>query len=210
MTHCVEARAKSGKVDLPQRTHYPPPAVSMKILFNRTSPVVRTLEAGGVVLSLLFFWRSADFDFTSGGFVFVFLCYVFLRVCDLSPWYKGPPKEAGAKMGIEVHFQKALVPTSYILFLTALACVSRVPVLSASVVSVASVMMAIIVPVNGILISFHRRDRDPLPINYFSSNQYKSGEIPLSPETPSAMSWSHRSLRQTERNESDSVCARSL
>src|SRR5262249_50206872 len=132
------------------------------------------------VLSLLFFWRSADFDFTSGGFAFVFLCYVFLRVCDLSPWYKGFNKAANSpKRGIEVHFQKTLVPTSYALFVTAFACLLRIPILSAAVVALACVMMMIIVPVNFILISFHRRDRDPLPINYFSSNEYKTEETTL-------------------------------
>jgi len=132
---------------------------------------VRTLEILGVSLSLLYFWKLPHFGVNAGLFVFLFASYLFLRLCDAVPW-----AETSRAIGIRVHFQKALVPTSYILTVTAFAAILDAPILSMATIALADLMMIAIVSVNGILIYFHRRDQDPLPRNYFSSNQYKADE----------------------------------
>ncbi len=141
----------------------------LKILFNRSSPVVRLLEIVGVVNSF-FYLRSVieAFDLTTWLFLFLLLCYLFIRVCDLIHWYPGEPRG----LGIEVHFKKALVPTSYILSIASLFCLLSLPIVTLSVVILADILMLIIAPVNGILLWFHCRDHDPMPINYFSLNKY--------------------------------------
>lgn len=152
--------------------------MSLKVLFHRTSPIVRTLEVGGVALSTLYFkraWETYGFDLNTGLFCFLVVSYLFIRACDLIPWYPKRTRREGQpeRVGIQVHFQKALVPTSYILFLTSLLALWRVPVVSTTVLVLADLMMLVIAPVNGIQIYFHLRDKDPLPINYFSLNEYK-------------------------------------
>jgi hypothetical protein len=155
--------------------------MSMKVLFNRTSRVVRTLEASGVLLSTLYFWRKfspagSGLDPTTIFLAFLVACYIFIRACDLIDWYPQRKRLAGEpeRIGIRVHFQKALVPTSYILFITAMAALWDIPVVSITIVILADLMMLVIAPVNGIQIYFHLRDKDPLPMNHFSLNQHKN------------------------------------
>ncbi len=141
----------------------------LKILFYRNSFVVRAMEAIGVFDSILFLkGRLPSVDFVTGLYLFLLALYAFIRICDAIPWYKGKPRG----MGIEVHFRKAIVPTSYILAITSLLCLFEVPILTQVVLFIAILFMLVVTSVNGILIWFHLRDRDPLPINYFSSNQY--------------------------------------
>ena len=155
--------------------------MSFKVLFNRESPVVRSLEVVGVGLSGLSLWKSLiPFDWRDGLFLFLLACCLFVFVCDLVKWYPDSERTGGAgqKIGIEVHFLKARVPTSYILAITAILCLLEIPYLSTGVVLLADVMMLVVAPVNGILIWFHRRDRDPTPMNFFSLNKYlKTGTV---------------------------------
>lgn len=150
--------------------------MSMKILFNRESYVVRSLEIVGAVMSA-FYLRRAVFhiDWTAGFFCFFLISYLFIRICEGINWY--PAYDAGDRdsrhIGIRVHFQKALVPTSYIFAISALFALMDIPVVSSAVVILAAVLMMVVAPVNGILIYFHLRDKDPLSINYFSQNHYE-------------------------------------
>lgn len=140
-----------------------------KILFNRNSWVVRSLEMGGVILSLVYLkGRLSDLDLVTGFYLFLFLCYLFVRICDWIHWY---PKEPRG-VGIEVHFKKSLVPTSYILSISSIFALWNIPYLSTAVVVFAVLLMLVVAPVNGIQIYFHLRDKDPLSINYFSLNKY--------------------------------------
>ncbi len=99
---------------------------------------------------------------------FIIACYIFIRACDLYPWHGA--KDRG--VGIRVHFQKAIVPTSYIMTVTSLLCLFTIPFLSTLLIILAVLMMLVVTPVNGILIYFYLKDKDPLPINYFSGNHY--------------------------------------
>lgn len=159
--------------------------MSMKVLFNRTSRVVRTLEMGGVFLSALYLWRTLpSFDVTAGLFCFLVACTLFVRACDLIDWYPRRERLEGEpeKIGIRVHFQKSLVPASYILFVTALLALWDIPFVSTTIVILADLMMLVIAPVNGIQIYFHLRDKDPLPMNFFSLNQHQYDPSEVTPE----------------------------
>jgi hypothetical protein len=149
--------------------------MSLKVLFNRESPVVRSLEAIGVVLAGVYLWRHAiPFDWRDGLFLFLLACALFIFACDLKRWYPDSerPEGPGQKIGIEVHFLKARVPTSYILAVTSIVALLDVPYLSTGIVLLADLMMLVVAPVNGILIWFHRFDKDTTPMNYFSLNKY--------------------------------------
>lgn len=172
--------------------------MSLKILFNRESLVVRSLEAVGVFLSLLYFWKNgAHLGLTSILYLFLFLSYLFVRACDSIDWYRRKDLNPAdpRQVGIRVQFRKAIVPSSYILAVTSVLAVLGIPYLSLGVLVLAVLMMLVVAPVNGILIYFHLKDNDPLPINFFSSNRYVH-EAPAGPEdclsTPSDITASRR------------------
>lgn len=149
--------------------------MSLKTLFNRESPVVRSLEIVGVILGAVHLWKNLlPFDWRGGIFLFLLACCLFIFACDIIDWYPEDQKPAGSKqkIGIEVHFLKARVPTSYILAITAAIALLRIPYVSTTAVILAVVMMLVIAPVNGILLWFHRKDKDATPMNYFSLNKY--------------------------------------
>jgi hypothetical protein len=149
--------------------------MSLKVLFNRESPVVRSLEAVGVLLAGFHLWKNLiPFDWRDGLFLFLLVCALFIFACDFIDWYAASEKPEGPrqKIGIEVHFLKARVPTSYILAITSGLALLRIPYVSTAAVILAVAMMLVIAPVNGILLWFHRRDDDKTPMNYFSLNKY--------------------------------------
>lgn len=114
------------------------------------------------------------FDWRDGLFLFLLACSLFIFTCDLIRWYPDSerPEGRGQKIGIEIHFLKARVPTSYILAVTAALALAGIPYLSTGAVILADLMMLVVAPVNGILIWFHVRDKDPTPMNFFSLNKY--------------------------------------
>jgi hypothetical protein len=149
--------------------------MSMKVLFNRESPVVRSLEVVGLALSAVTLWKQLiPFDLRDGLFLFLLACCLFIFACDFIDWYPASEKPEGPKqkIGIEVHFLKARVPTSYILAVTAAVALLDIPYVSTGLVFLADLMMLVVAPVNGILIWFHRKDHDTTPMNYFSQNKY--------------------------------------
>jgi len=144
-----------------------------KILFNRSSLMVRCLEGIGLINSILFLFeagkgRSSVAATGIGLYLFLLLCYLFVRACDLIFWYS--KEDRG--IGIEVHFKKALVPTSYILAITSTMALLNIPYFSSGIIFFADLLMLVVAPVNGILIYFYFRDEDQMSINYFSLNKY--------------------------------------
>jgi hypothetical protein len=137
----------------------------LKFFFDRSSWVVRLLEAVGVAAVLYDF-----FHLKAGGFLFLFLVvgYLFIRICAVIRWY---PHEARG-IGIEVHFFKTLVPASYILAIASAVLFLKIFWISMPILILADLMMLVLISVNGILVYFYLRDKDPLPVNYFSSNKY--------------------------------------
>jgi len=140
-------------------------AQMLKFWFHRDSPFPRVLEGITLIFTLLIL-REEYHSPTPFAWLFLllFLCGLFIWICDQKGWY--PPEER--HLGIAVHFRKARIPTSYILFLTSLLYLMGVHWL----VIPALFCMGPVVSVNGILIHFYLRDKDSLPINYFSANRY--------------------------------------
>ncbi len=149
----------------------------LKFFFNRDSWMVTVMELVGLTAYGIFIYRSwTHFGFLGFALSFIVLCYLFIRLCDVIPWH-GAKKRT---VGVRVHFQKAIVPTSYILAVTAMLSLFPVPILSAALVILAVLMMLVVTPVNGILVYFYFKDKDPLPVNHFSGNHYlkDDGKIP--------------------------------
>ncbi len=149
--------------------------MSLKALFNRESRVVRSLEVVGVVLAGVHLWKNfIPFDWRDGLFLFLLASALFIFACDLIRWYPLSERTEGPrqKIGIEVHFLKARVPTSYILAITSAIALLQIPYVSVGSVFLANLMMLAVAPVNGILLWFHRKDDDATPMNFFSLNKY--------------------------------------
>ena len=121
-------------------------------------------------------------DVRKGFFLFLLATYLFVRICALIRWYpkEERPAEGPKRIGIEIHFIKALVPTSYILAITSTFCLLDIPYLTTGIVIFADLLMLIVAPVNGIQIYFHLKDKDPFPINYFSLNKYLREDLQTS------------------------------
>jgi len=145
--------------------------------------MVRILEGIGVVGSYLFFQiRFATGDFNTTFYLYLFLAatYLWVRGCDLYPWYpdaETPPGYTPRQVGIRVHFLKALVPTSYLLGIVSFLCLLGIESLSFTATLAAGLCMVVVASVNGILIWFHRFDQERLPVNYFSLGKYKEGVL---------------------------------
>jgi hypothetical protein len=133
-------------------------------LFHRESRVVQAMEAAGLLLLAGAVLRiGAGHASTLAAVLFLLdvALYAFIKFCAVRRWYPGAPRCAG----IELQFVKAMVPTSYILPIAMawfLAAASALPL------GIAACLLAVVAHVNVILLVFHRRDRDPTPVNAYS------------------------------------------
>lgn len=106
---------------------------------------------------------------TSVLLILVIAEYAFIRYCASRRWHRNAPRWSG----IEKHFKKALVPTSYIIAILG-ACLLLFP--SALLPAIAAFLLAVVVHVNVILLYFHFRNKDDTPANYYSGGKFlKSG-----------------------------------
>jgi len=136
----------------------------IKFFFNRFSKAVLLMEIAGIALvsigSILVFLKGA-------GTLFIVLLaivsaeYAFIRYCTLRRWYASSPRWSG----IELHFKKITVATSYILVLLGI-CILLVPPTIPLIV--AAVLLAIIAHINVILLYLRRKDNFPTSANLFS------------------------------------------
>jgi len=151
-----------------------------KLLFNREGIVVRAAEVTGLLGTLRLVWERPFPE--SLPWILLLLDYLFIRFCDLYPWYPRFETPAGFRdrqVGIRVHFRKALVPTSFILSVAAATDLIGPGWFSSIGAIFANLCMLVVVSVNLILIRFHLRDHSPLPVNYFSHNKYlEAGDAP--------------------------------
>ena len=113
--------------------------------------------------------------------VFLVASWWILNLCDLFPWYsqKTGPDGRPAKLGIRLHFHKAMIPYIYILvaaFSLKLAGVSE------WILAAICLLFMPVYYVNVILLYFHFRDSSDLTPGYFSHNFYRKDEEP--PCTP--------------------------
>lgn len=101
--------------------------------------------------------------------IYIILC-ALITLTRFFPWYK--PQDRGA--GIEEHFEKTLVPTSYIMVVINAVFIfwkNAWPLVLAGMP-----LLLVIISVNFILIYFHRRDKNPTPPSYFARSLYKITE----------------------------------
>lgn len=143
----------------------------IKFFFNRFSKMVSLMEVLGIIFMGAAFMRTANHasPLTITLFAAVSVEYAFIRYCAIRRWHKDAPRYSG----IELQFKKALVPTSYILAITG-ACLMLFSGLFLLII--AAFLLAVIVHVNVILIYFHRRDKDKLPPNFFSSGTFLNND----------------------------------
>lgn len=141
----------------------------LKFFFNRSSRMISAMEiAGAVLLSIdvaLSFLRQTKTIYTALLLAVVAL-YAFIRFCATKRWYEDAPRWSG----IELHFKKAMVPTSYIIAITGFICL--VIPHPTSAIAIAAALLAIVAHVNAILLYLHRADRDETPANYYSSRRF--------------------------------------
>lgn len=136
----------------------------LKLLFNRFSKAVYAAEAAGVVLTLLWM-REMRIDSPTAGegvlFALYLLAYLFLRFCATKRWH---PRERRFE-GLELHFKKIMIPTSYIL-VTA----SAVGWLGGVYLHLLAtlIFLGIMVYVNATLLYLWHRDPSQTPVNYYS------------------------------------------
>lgn len=91
--------------------------------------------------------------------------YLFLRLCATKRWYKN----AARYEGIELHFKKGMIPTSYMM-----AVASGVGFFTGSTLLLwpVIVLIGVIAHVNVILFALHYKDKNKTPVNYYSNNKY--------------------------------------
>lgn len=71
--------------------------------------------------------------------------------------------------GIELQFKKAMVPTSYIIPIFGLLLLLGTP---SFFLYLAVLLLTVIAHVNVILLYFHLKDKETLPVNYFTHNKH--------------------------------------
>lgn len=100
------------------------------------------------------------------GYLFIFFSFLAFVITLLRfiPW-NGPNNRG---YGIEEHFEKTIVPSSYILVITN--TLHFLWIKGWPILLVASLMLIVIQGVNIILLYFHFKDYDLTPPSYFSRN----------------------------------------
>jgi hypothetical protein len=148
----------------------------IKLLFGRFSVAVKAMEVTGTLLATVSLLRAM---FKHAGawhialIALTLVLYALIRYCTTVRWYQDAPRYAG----IELQFRKALVPTGY-----AMSLCFALYLLSGSIIfpALCAFMLAVIAHVNAILLYFHRRDKDPTPVNFYSNGMFLSAHSPES------------------------------
>lgn len=141
----------------------------LKFFFNRFSNAVIAMELAGILLlaadvALLFFRRT---EATHAALLLLIIAlYAFIRLCAARRWYRDAPRWSG----IELHFKKAMVPTSYVIAIVGL--MDLVIPHPTWALATAAILLIAVAHVNAILLYLHRRDRDEAPPNYYSSRRF--------------------------------------
>lgn len=136
----------------------------LALFFNRFSKVVYAMEFLGLLLWSIVAYQAFVGHLTSPQNYTVTITlalYGFLRFCATFRFYKNAP----CCSGIELHFKKAMVPTSYIMAISGL-CTIFYP--SAVFLGFAILLLTFLAHVNVILLYLRHRDTDPTPVNFLS------------------------------------------
>ncbi len=107
--------------------------------------------------------------------IFLMVSWLILKVLDWIPWYPGYQ----GKLGIRLHFQKNIIPASYLL---ALAFALKLWGSSEWALLPFVILLMPVFYVSGILLYFHFRDSSAMMPGYFTHNFYlNEKEPPWSP-----------------------------
>lgn len=112
---------------------------------------------------------------------FLIASWFIINFCDIFPWYsqRTGPDGKPEKLGIRLHFSKAMIPYIYIL---ALAFLLKLLGTSELVLAPFCILFLPLYYVDVILLYFHFRDETTLTPSYFSHNFYRQDKEP--PCTP--------------------------
>lgn len=140
----------------------------LRFFFYRTSFMVYLMNFISFVEILVLFHLEKEsrgagpLGWASG---FLIFSWIFFNLLNVFPWYPGKK----GKLGIRLHFQKNLVPISYI---CAIAFVFKIAGVSEWALFPFAVLMIPIYYVTFILLYFHFRDSSRLTPGYFTHNFY--------------------------------------
>lgn len=141
--------------------------MSLKFFFNRKGGVVLGLNAVGWALNIWSLCRLPQEWSVRGGYtgisflVYLFLC-LLITMIRFIPWYGSDHRGHG----IELHFEKTLVPLGYLMLATNAVYLSIK--VSWPLITFFILLLLSIQAVNGILIYFHFRDKDPEPPSFLT------------------------------------------
>lgn len=140
----------------------------LRFFFDRFSKVVYALEIIGVLFSAGWVDRILQnpSDRLDSVLVATYLAeYLFLRFCALWRWHP----LAKRYEGLELHFKKVMIPTSYIL-----AVFSGIGYFTGAAFPLwlAIALFGIMIYVNITLLYLFRKDKNKTPINYYSGNKF--------------------------------------
>ena len=167
----------------------------LKLFFNKDSILVKAAELLGVILLLILiisWWPSGKSIAHQVAFFLFIFEYLAIRFFTLFRWYdadgqnamiwsiKNIPKGDDCS-GIELHFLKVLVPTAYIVPLVSLLLLLGVP---GYLLYFTDFLLAVILHISFILIYFHKKDKETLPVNYFTQNKYPAHTSHINTENP--------------------------
>ena len=159
----------------------------LKFFFNKESWAVYVTEGLGVLTLLALivsWWPGGQAVIWQILFFLYVLEYLFIRFFSTFRWYDDDgrntfrwqwiwdKKDVSAENkyeGIEVHLKKSMVPPSYILPLFNILLLAGAP---GAILIFPVVFLTIIAHVNVILIYFHIKDKETLPVNFFTHNKH--------------------------------------
>ncbi len=159
----------------------------LKLFFNKESRVVLAAECVGIltlIALVVSWWPGGKATIWQLLFFFYIFEYLFIRFFATFRWYDDAgkntfrwqwiwdKKDVSAENkyeGIELHLKKGLVPTSYLLPLFNILLLIGAP---GAILIFPVVLFALIAHVNVILIYFHIKDKETLPVNFFTHNKY--------------------------------------
>ena len=139
----------------------------LSFFFNRFSKIVYVMEIIGVPLVGLAAVHVFGGQGGAGAFVLMLIVlveFVFIRICAIVHWYKGVPRGSG----IELHFRKMVVATSYAMALLGVALLFAPPIVPLVIVAL---IFGIIAHINAILLYFHFHDKNTLPVNCYTGGK---------------------------------------
>ncbi|MDO8526360.1 MAG: hypothetical protein Q7T03_01585 [Deltaproteobacteria bacterium] len=143
----------------------------LKLFFDRYSKIVLLMEIMGVAFTLAWIYKLAQSPDPSR-LISILLAiysveYVLLRFCASRRLYKNAKRYEG----VELHFKKGMIPTSYGM---ALASLLGFWTGSTILLWVMIFVMGILLYANFTLLYLHCKDKSKTPVNYYSNKKFMS------------------------------------